>query len=206
MFPEVGPPPPFRAVSETVDLAVRARALSATLEFLHEKGMDIPRATPADRDVAAALVASYAADPGLASDKATPHRMGKMTPAALRHVDHLLKEFGSHVVADAVHIRTYVTNQLLRESDNPDPKIRMRALELLGKQGDVGLFVERRETTVTHQTSEDLRESLRAKLGRLVDPTAVDAEVVDTAALPTPVQDLGTPDDDVADLLSRFDE
>jgi hypothetical protein len=65
-------------------------------------------------------------------------------------------------------IRAYVTNKLLEESDNPDPRIRMKALELLGKISDVGLFAERTEVTVTHQTTEDLRETLRAKLGRLV--------------------------------------
>jgi hypothetical protein len=56
----------------------------------------------------------------------------------------------------------------------------MKALELLGKISDVGLFAERTEVTVTHQTTEDLRETLRAKLGRLVKDDAVDAEVVDS--------------------------
>lgn len=206
VFPEVGPPPPFRAVSDDLDLGLRAQALTATLEFLHGKGMELPRATPEDRKLAAAVVVSYAADPGLASRRATSTRMGQMTPAALRHIDRMLKDFGTHVVADSVQIRTYVTNKLLEESDNPDPKIRMRALELLGKLSDVGLFIERRETTVTHQTTEDLRANLRAKLGKLVQDDVVDAEVVDPTPLPTPVQDEEPPEADVADLLSRFDD
>jgi hypothetical protein len=107
-------------------------------------------------------------------------RIGTMTPAALRQVDHLLKQFGSAVVGDAVQIRAYVTNRLLEESNNADPRIRMKALELLGKISDVGLFAERTEVTVTHQTTDDLRETLRAKLGKLVKDEVIDAEVVDT--------------------------
>jgi hypothetical protein len=106
-----------------------------------------------------------------------------MTPAALRQVDHLLKQFGSAAVGDAVQIRAYVTNKLLEESDNPDPRIRIKALELLGKISDVGLFAERTEVTVTHQTTEDLRETLRAKLGKLVSSDVVDAEVVEPARI-----------------------
>ena len=37
-------------------------------------------------------------------------------------------------------------------------------MELLGKMTDVGLFTERKEITVTHQTADELREKLREKL------------------------------------------
>ena len=46
----------------------------------------------------------------------------------------------------------------------------MRALELLGKISDVGLFAEKSEVTVTHQSTEDLRDKLRGKLEKLVQP------------------------------------
>ena len=63
-----------------------------------------------------------------------------------------------------------VTNKLLIESENPDPRVRIRALELLGKISDVGLFSEKSEITVTHQSTDDLRERLREKLTKLVNP------------------------------------
>jgi hypothetical protein len=44
---------------------------------------------------------------------------------------------------------------------------RLRALELLGKITDVGLFTERKELTVTHQNSGDVQEKLREKLEKL---------------------------------------
>jgi len=54
----------------------------------------------------------------------------------------------------------------------------MRALELLGKISDVGLFAEKSEVTITHQSTDDLRDKLRGKLEKLVNPEheAVDAE------------------------------
>ena len=57
----------------------------------------------------------------------------------------------------------------------------MRALELLGKISDVGLFAEKSEVTVTHQSTEDLRNKLRGKLEKLVQPVEdiEDAVVLD---------------------------
>ena len=53
----------------------------------------------------------------------------------------------------------------------------MRALELLGKISDVGLFAEKSEVTVTHQSTEDLREKLRSKLTKIIEIEEVeDAE------------------------------
>jgi hypothetical protein len=50
-------------------------------------------------------------------------------------------------------------------------------LELLGKHSDVGLFTDRSEVTVTHQTTDELKEKLRAKLRKLMqrgDPDVID--------------------------------
>jgi hypothetical protein len=79
-----------------------------------------------------------------------------------------LDEYGRAVVQQAVEVRHLVTNRLLEESRNPDPRIRIRALELLGKHCDVGLFSDRSEVTITHQTTDELRERLRDKLQKLV--------------------------------------
>ena len=82
------------------------------------------------------------------------------------------------MVNHAVELRHTVTNRLIEESQNPDPRIRIRALELMGKISDVGLFTDRTEVTITHQTTDELRLKLRAKLQRLVNPPVIqDAEV-----------------------------
>ena len=85
-------------------------------------------------------------------------------------------------------MRHLVTNKLLLETENPDAKVRLRALELLGKISDVGLFAEKTEVTVTHQTSDELKQKLRQKLEKLVNPAetpipvAVDVGSIDLDA------------------------
>ena len=59
-------------------------------------------------------------------------------------------------------------NYLAAVDDTEHAKIRLRALELLGKISDVGLFAEKSEVTITHQSTDDLRANLRKKLEKLV--------------------------------------
>jgi len=84
--------------------------------------------------------------------------------------DRILKDFGHSVVKSATQVRHLVTNKLIEETENPDPRVRIRALELLGKISDVGLFAEKTEVTITHQTTDDLKDRLREKLTRLINP------------------------------------
>lgn len=93
-----------------------------------------------------------------------------MTPASLILTNNILQEFGQSVAESATQIRHLVTNKLLLESENPDPRVRIRALELLGKISDVSLFAEKSEVTITHQSTDDLRAKLRQKLEKLVNP------------------------------------
>jgi hypothetical protein len=85
-------------------------------------------------------------------------------------VNGILKEYSVRVVENATQIRLLVTNKLLLEAENPDPRIRMRALELLGKITDVGLFTEKSEVTVTHRSTDDLLASIRGKIERMREP------------------------------------
>ena len=67
---------------------------------------------------------------------------------------------------------------------NPDPRVRIRALELLGKISDVGLFAEKSEVTITHQSTEELRNKLRSKLAKLINPEEVqDVVIIDGEAM-----------------------
>ena len=83
----------------------------------------------------------------------------------------ILTEFNHSVVESSKQLRNLVTNKLIIESENPDPRVRMRALELIGKISDVSLFAEKSDVTITHQTTDDIRERLREKLAKLVNPT-----------------------------------
>lgn len=176
--PEVGIP-----LSDNIpymDLRIRAEAACNTAILLSEHGLDI---TPnkEDKDVAAGIALDYAENPASTSKKVSVAKTAKMTPASLILTSNILQEFGQSVAENAVQIRHLVTNKLLLESENPDPRVRIRALELLGKISDVGLFAEKSEVTVTHQSTDDLRAKLRSKLEKLVNPPveAEDAIILD---------------------------
>lgn len=150
-------------------LKERATAACNTLRELVQHGLDPELLTPTEEDkkLAEELLLSYASDEDRPSKELTNKKFSTLRPAAILELDALLGEFNHAVVKNAVQIRTYVTNKLLQESVNPDPRVRIRALELLGKISDVGLFTERSEVTVTHRSTEDLQRSLREKLAAL---------------------------------------
>ena len=160
------------------ELAAKTAAAAETAHLLSEHGLNV-KPTTGDMDTAAKLAMSVAENPVQTNKAATAKRVGKLTPATLLLTDKILKDFGHRVVDNAEQLRHLVTNKLIEETDNPDARIRIRALELLGKIADVGLFAERTEVTVTHKTTDELKESLREKLTRLANPDVIDAEVVE---------------------------
>jgi hypothetical protein len=165
-------------------LRERAEAACATIDLLLGAGFDpqllIPK--PEDEAIAAQIVESFAHDEEKTSRTITTDRLSTLTPASLLLVREQLDEFSHSVVQRAVQIRHLVTNKLLLESANPDPKIRIRALELLGKISDVGLFTERSEVTITHQSTDELRATLREKFNKLRKKL----DVVDVTPVETP--------------------
>ena len=177
--PEVGIPLPESATK--IKLADRISAAAETTKLLAEHGLEI-EASNADRNNAAAIATAFAEDPVKTAKKATPRRTAALTPATLLLTDRILKDFGHSVVKNSIQIRHLVTNKLIEETENPDARIRIRALELLGKVSDVGLFAEKAEVTVTHQTTDDIRDRLRDKLTKLVDITP-DDDVEDAIVL-----------------------
>ena len=173
--PEIGVP--LADDGPNVDLKERAEAACNTALKLSEHGLDL-EPTVEDEDTAARLALAYADDPEKTSKKVTTKKAAKLTPASIVLTNNILQEFGHSVAESATQIRYLVTNKLLLESENDDPRIRIRALELLGKISDVGLFAEKTEVTVTHQSTDDLRNKLRGKLEKLVEPV-IPAEIED---------------------------
>ena len=178
--PELGVP--LSSDTSYVDLKDRAEYACNTASKLAEHGLNI-EPTAEDKDVAAKLAISYADNPEKTSKKVTAKRASTLTPASLLMTNSILQEFGQSVAESAVQIRHLVTNKLVLEAENPDARVRIRALELLGKISDVGLFSEKSEITVTHQSTEDLKENLRAKLAKLVNPEKSNPVTLDGKAI-----------------------
>jgi len=154
-------------------------AAANTARLLESAGLDIEFGDE-DMDEAAAVARQAARAPHVLQQKSSIKALTKKTPAALLLTERILQEFGHQVVEEATQVRHMVVNKLIQETENPDARIRVKALELLGKVSDVGLFTEKQEITITHQTSDDLRARLKRKLEKLIDVTPIeDADVAE---------------------------
>lgn len=72
-----------------------------------------------------------------------------------------------------VQLKALLVQQLVQHSLDEDfpPAQRMKALQLIGQLFEVGAFLERKETTVVHKSS-DIRTRLLERLGKATDVTA----------------------------------
>jgi len=157
----------------------KAEAMFNTAEFLTAFGVP---SEPSEEDQVAARVAFHES---VNAAQNSPLPLAKTeaikTSGAARHLKAVLSEYDEIVVKSAVQIRTYVTNKLIEETTHPDARIRMRALELLGKVGDVGLFVERSEVTVRHKTTVELEDSIKSRIAKLLEMRSAAEDIVDVS-------------------------
>lgn len=99
------------------------------------------------------------------------------TPAAVRHLTGMLTAYDWEFVQQAKEIRGYTVAQLLEETKNPNANIRLKALGLLGKVTEVGLFTEKVEIKKTDLTEEEVEAKLKEKLVKFMG--VVDADYTD---------------------------
>lgn len=88
------------------------------------------------------------------------------TPAAVRHLVAMLDAYDWEFVYQAQKLRGYAVAKILEDTQLPDPRHRLRALEMLGKITEVGLFTERVEITKVDLTDEALEAKIKQKLDK----------------------------------------
>ena len=177
---EVGLPLPDANTEKEEELAFRERAhvLCRTVLATHG-GQENIEVTDADSREAAQMFAS----------STIPYKPAPR-PGAILKLEALLTQYDHTVVESAVQLRTYVTNRLIEESGGPDAKIRIKALELLGKIGDVGLFAEKIEVSIKEKRTEEIDGLLREKLERFMGKVSLAEDVPEEDIIVTPKQNL----------------
>lgn len=103
-----------------------------------------------------------------------------------------LKTYANRVAADMHEVRSAITAKLMEIANCGDPRYELKALELLGKHSDIGLFTERSEITINHKSSDDLESAIKDRIKRLLNSDVIDV---------TPISDsldieLGVADDE----------
>jgi len=90
------------------------------------------------------------------------------TPAAVQHLVGMLSAYDWEFIAQAKEIRGYAVAQLIEETKNSNANIRLKALGLLGKVTEVGLFTEKIEIKKTEMSDHELEARIKEKLNRFM--------------------------------------
>jgi hypothetical protein len=151
--PEIGIPLPFDTTPEEIeDFREKAHALFETVQELVKQGATV-EITDEDKAKSHQIAAT---------GKLPPVR--EITPGTIINLEAILSEWDQEVLDVNRRLRNYVTNKLITESVDPDPRQRMKALENLGRIGSVGLFSDKIEVNVTHRTVDDIERELAKTL------------------------------------------
>ena len=104
------------------------------------------------------------------------------TPQAVRHLVTMLTAYDWEFVERAKELRGYTVAKILEECENPSASIRLKALALLGKVTEVGLFTDKIEVKKTEMSDAEIDSKIKEKLNRfmgVVDVTDVE-DVLET--------------------------
>jgi hypothetical protein len=118
------------------------------------------------------------------------------TPEAVRHLVGMLTAYDWEFVQQAKEIRGYTVAKLLEECEHTNANIRLKALALLGKVTEVGLFTEKVEIKKTDMTEDEIDRKLKEKLAKFMD--IEDAEPIDVEDVSQKTQNNATLDERVA--------
>jgi hypothetical protein len=89
-------------------------------------------------------------------------------PAAVQHLVGMLTAYDWAFVEQAKELRGYAVAKILEEVKHPDARIRLKALDMLGKVTEVALFTERVEVKKAQMSDVELETRIKEKLNRFM--------------------------------------
>lgn len=95
-------------------------------------------------------------------------------PPAIQKIVGMLTAYEWSFVEQAKELRGMAVAKIVEETDHPDARIRLKALELLGRVTEVGLFTERISVKKEDISDDELDQKIREKLAQL--QKTIDAE------------------------------
>lgn len=110
-------------------------------------------------------------------------------PQAVRHIAGMLTAYDWEYVEQNKQMRAYAVAKIIEETKHPDAKIRLRALELLGKVTEVGIFTERIEVKKVDLSDAEIDAKIKEKLNKFMGVV----DVVEAEIRSEEIADLGLP-------------
>ena len=118
-------------------------------------------------------------------------------PPAIQKIVGMLTAYDWAFVEQAKELRGMAVAKIVEETDHPDARVRLKALEMLGKVTEVGLFTERISVKKEDMSDDELDQKIRDKLAQL--QKTVDAEA-------TEIENRNADAQDVEDTSEEEDE
>ena len=106
-------------------------------------------------------------------------------PEEVRSSVAMLSQYQWQFVQQAEELRSMAVAKIVKETDHPDARIRLKALDMLGKVTEVALFTERVEVKKAEMSDEELEKRIREKLGKYMGK----ADIVDVEEIELPAPD-----------------
>ena len=143
-----------------------------TADWLEKMGAP----TTDQAQAAAATAAAQQAFSALTTQTPEEQRKALMqlkTPPAVRHLTGMLTAYDWEFVEQAKELRGYAVSQILEETKHPDAKIRLKALDMLGRVTEVALFTERVEVKNNTLSDAEIEAKIKDKINRFMQVTDV---------------------------------
>jgi hypothetical protein len=87
-------------------------------------------------------------------------------PEEIRSIVSMVTTYQWKFVEQAEELRNMAVTKIIKETDHPDAKVRLKALEMLGKVTEVALFTDRISVKNEDVTDDELEKRIKEKLGR----------------------------------------
>jgi hypothetical protein len=107
-------------------------------------------------------------------------------PEEVKSVVGMVTAYQWKFVEQANELRSMAVTKIAKETEHPDARIRLKALELLGKVTEVALFTDRVEVKRENMSDEELENRIKAKLERYMGIV----DVVETHSVEDKTEDI----------------
>jgi len=154
-----------------LDDAEPGEVLSAqhkTVEWLEELGVRPDDVQDKEQQTAAAREAFGSLTTNADSSEQVANLVAVKTPEAVRHLTGMLAAYDWEFVQQAKEIRGYAVAQLIEETKSSNANIRLKALGLLGKVTEVGLFTDKVEIKKTELSDAEIDAKIKEKLNKFM--------------------------------------
>jgi hypothetical protein len=157
----------------------------ATTEWLKELGVESDEDLVKEKETDAARKAFGALTTTTDTTEQKASLAALKTPEAVRHLTGMLSAYDWAFIDMARELRGYTVAKIVEETQSPNANIRLKALGLLGKVTEVGLFTEKIEVQKAEMSDNELDQRIKDKLNKFME-----------------VVDILTPKEEITDIES----